>query len=211
VRAAWGVGRGVSVGLLSGCGEKTGGKIVREDRGITHLLLVVQALVVVLEHGLALYLAGVALRGGVCDVAGEDFLPEGEAAGGAWESVSGRLGLAVDSGGRYERERAGAASGRYEAERRRARWRVVGKLREVRAVVYRFVWITRWISGCFEASSSWSVPLSSYASFVASSSSPAIAAAPALAAPPRSPPGAIGVHGNTYRRPIRIQKPWSRI
>ena len=53
----------------------------------THLLLVVQALVVVLEHGLAFYLAGVRLGRRVGHVAGEDFLPEGEAAGGAWGVV----------------------------------------------------------------------------------------------------------------------------
>jgi hypothetical protein len=44
-----------------------------------HLLPVVQALVVVLEHGAALLLAGVVFGGGVDDVAGEYVLPEGEA------------------------------------------------------------------------------------------------------------------------------------
>ena len=44
-----------------------------------HLLPVVQALVVVLEDGAALLLAGVVFSGGVDDVAGEDVLPEGEA------------------------------------------------------------------------------------------------------------------------------------
>lgn len=55
-----------------------------ESGGSTNLLLVVQALVVVLKHRRALGLAGVVL--GVCvgDVAGEDFLPEGEAAGGSY-------------------------------------------------------------------------------------------------------------------------------
>lgn len=50
----------------------------------THLLLVVQALVVVLEDGHALCLAAVVL--GVCvgHVAREDFLPEGEATRGAY-------------------------------------------------------------------------------------------------------------------------------
>jgi hypothetical protein len=44
-----------------------------------HLLPVVQALVVVLEHGAALLLAGVVFGGGVDDVAGEHVLPEGKA------------------------------------------------------------------------------------------------------------------------------------
>lgn len=44
-----------------------------------HLLPVVQALVVVLEDGAALLLAGVIFSGGVDNVAGEDVLPEGEA------------------------------------------------------------------------------------------------------------------------------------
>lgn len=50
----------------------------------TNLLLVVQTLVVVLENGHAFGFAGVVL--GVCvgHVAREDFLPEGEAARGAW-------------------------------------------------------------------------------------------------------------------------------
>lgn len=44
-----------------------------------HLLPVVQALVVVLEHWAALLLAGVVFSGGVDNVAGEHVLPEGEA------------------------------------------------------------------------------------------------------------------------------------
>ena len=44
-----------------------------------HLLPVVQALVVVLEHGAALLLAGVVFSRGVDDVAGEHILPEGKA------------------------------------------------------------------------------------------------------------------------------------
>jgi hypothetical protein len=44
-----------------------------------HLFPVVQALVVVLEHGAALLLAGVVLSGSVDDVAGEHVLPEGKA------------------------------------------------------------------------------------------------------------------------------------
>lgn len=47
-----------------------------------YLLLVVQALVVIVERGEALALAGGVVGVGVGDVAGEDFLPEGEAAGG---------------------------------------------------------------------------------------------------------------------------------
>lgn len=46
----------------------------------THLLLVVQALVVILQSGQALLLAGFSLPG-VDDVAAEHFLPEVEAAG----------------------------------------------------------------------------------------------------------------------------------
>jgi hypothetical protein len=55
-----------------------------------YLFLMVQALVVVFEDGLAFCFAAVVF--GVCvgDVAGEDFLPEGEAAGGACE-VWGQL------------------------------------------------------------------------------------------------------------------------
>lgn len=51
--------------------------------GATHLLLVVQALVVVLELGRALLLGGLVLAGGVDGVAGEHLLPEGEAPAGA--------------------------------------------------------------------------------------------------------------------------------
>lgn len=47
----------------------------------------VQTLVVVFENGLAFCLAGVVFGVGVGDVAGEDFLPEGEAARGAWRGV----------------------------------------------------------------------------------------------------------------------------
>ena len=48
----------------------------------SYLLLVVQALVVVVKDGRAFRLSGVVVGGGVGDVAGEDFLPEREAAGG---------------------------------------------------------------------------------------------------------------------------------
>lgn len=53
-----------------------------------YLLLVVQALVVVLKHRHAFRLAAVVF--GVCvgHVACENFLPEGEAARGAWEAMS---------------------------------------------------------------------------------------------------------------------------
>lgn len=60
-----------------------GGRVFRSACTQTHLLLVVQALVVVLEGGQALLRAGQVVRVAVDDVAGEDFLPEGEAAGGA--------------------------------------------------------------------------------------------------------------------------------
>lgn len=48
----------------------------------------VQALVVVLEDGRALGFARSVFGGGVDNVACEDFLPEGEAAGGTWLSRS---------------------------------------------------------------------------------------------------------------------------
>ena len=47
----------------------------------------VQAFVVVLQHRLALDFPGAVVGVGVYYVAGEDLLPEGEAAGGAWESA----------------------------------------------------------------------------------------------------------------------------
>jgi hypothetical protein len=46
-----------------------------------------QTFIIVLEDGCAFCLARVVFGVGVCDVAGEDFLPEGEAAGGAWGFV----------------------------------------------------------------------------------------------------------------------------
>lgn len=49
----------------------------------TYLLLVVQALVVVLKHWGTFCFARLVLGVCVCDVAGEDFLPEGEAARGS--------------------------------------------------------------------------------------------------------------------------------
>lgn len=65
------------------------------ERISTHLLLVVQALVVVLENGHALCLAAVVL--GVCvgHVAREDFLPEGEAARGACAGSSVKAMLPI--------------------------------------------------------------------------------------------------------------------
>jgi len=56
-----------------------------EGEKVTYLLLVVKALVVVLKDGCAFCLARVVLGVGVGRVACEDFLPEGEAAGGAWD------------------------------------------------------------------------------------------------------------------------------
>ena len=63
----------------------------------TYLLLVVQTLVVVLEDRHALCLARVVFGIGVGHVAGEDFLPEGEAARGAcaWVLVSSYAGGGV--------------------------------------------------------------------------------------------------------------------
>lgn len=52
-----------------------------------YLFPVVQTLVVVFEDGGALGFARGVFGGGVDDVAGEDFLPEGEAAGGTWEKA----------------------------------------------------------------------------------------------------------------------------
>lgn len=54
-------------------------------RALTYLLLVMKALIVILEVGHAFGFSGVVFGVGVCDVAGEDFLPEREAAGGAWK------------------------------------------------------------------------------------------------------------------------------
>lgn len=51
-----------------------------------YLFSVVQTLVVVLEHGVALLLAGSVLAVGVDDVAGEHLLPEGKAAAGTCEA-----------------------------------------------------------------------------------------------------------------------------
>lgn len=137
VRAAW-KNRHVSLWLAPqlGCGEIGRRSIYRSlgcygDFGVeggrgaggkTNLLLVVQALVVVLEHGLAFYLSGVGLGGRVCDVAGEDFLPEGEAAGGAWEDCQREIesrewigcgGIAWGSAERERELRAGRAAGRW--------------------------------------------------------------------------------------------------
>lgn len=72
-------------GLTMGVSESFGAWRIGRRVKMAYLLLVVQALVVILQDGLAFDLAGVGLWGCVGDVAGEDFLPEGEAAGGAWE------------------------------------------------------------------------------------------------------------------------------
>jgi hypothetical protein len=52
--------------------------------GNAYLFLVVQALVVIFKYGLAFCGAAVVVGGCIGDVACEDFLPEGEAAGWAW-------------------------------------------------------------------------------------------------------------------------------
>lgn len=64
---------------------------------VAYLFPVVQAFVVVLEHGLALPLALVVLGGSVYDVAGEHLLPEGKAAGGTWwvGGLGSELGVLV--------------------------------------------------------------------------------------------------------------------
>jgi hypothetical protein len=52
-----------------------------------------QALHIIFKHGLAFCGAGGGIAGCVYDVAGEDFLPEGKAAGGTWAvSVLVRMG-----------------------------------------------------------------------------------------------------------------------
>ena len=56
---------------------------VDRGKGAAYLLLVVQALVVVVERGQALALGVGAVDVAVGHIAGEDFLPEGEAAGRA--------------------------------------------------------------------------------------------------------------------------------
>jgi hypothetical protein len=51
---------------------------------LAYFFLMMQTLVVVLEHRRAFCFSAVVFRVCVRDVAGEDFLPEGEAASGAW-------------------------------------------------------------------------------------------------------------------------------
>ena len=60
----------------------------REGKGCereAYFFLMMQTLVVILEYGGAFCFSAVVFGVCVCDVAGEDFLPEGEAAAGAWE------------------------------------------------------------------------------------------------------------------------------
>lgn len=64
-----------------------GGQWRKTEEEYHYLLLVMQTLIVVLEYGRAFCLAGIVFGVGVCDVAGEDFLPEGEAAGGPYTAV----------------------------------------------------------------------------------------------------------------------------
>lgn len=79
-----------------------------------------QTFVVILQDRDAFLLAGVVFGRGIDDVAGEDFLPEGEAAGGTWsrderrrmgESGSwgrgkkGERGVALEKGGEGGGER----------------------------------------------------------------------------------------------------------
>lgn len=63
------VGFGLAVGSL-------------KSQGTCSLLLMMQTLVVILEDGGALGLSRLVFGIGVCDIASEDFLPKGEAAGG---------------------------------------------------------------------------------------------------------------------------------
>jgi hypothetical protein len=66
--------------------------------GCAYFFLVVQALVVIFKHGLAFRCARVVFGGGVGYVACEDFLPEGEAAGWAYEGVMLALSLRTAGG-----------------------------------------------------------------------------------------------------------------
>ena len=61
----------------------------------TYLFLVVEALVVIFENGLAFHFTLVVFGRGVDHVAGEHFLPEGEAAGGAWACCQLRVMLSL--------------------------------------------------------------------------------------------------------------------
>jgi hypothetical protein len=74
------------LGRGRGCAKRWVEGLVWEGRGVkAYLFLVMQTLVVVFKDGLTFRFAAVVLGGCVCDVAGEDFLPEGEAAGRAYE------------------------------------------------------------------------------------------------------------------------------
>ena len=64
-------------------GKGVVGRLMLWYHGLTYLLLVVQALVVVFKHGLAFRSTAVVFGCGVCDVACKHFLPEWKAARGA--------------------------------------------------------------------------------------------------------------------------------
>jgi len=86
------------------------------DMRATYLFLMMQTLVVVFEYGLAFSGTAVVFGRGVCDVAGEDFLPEGEAAGWAWVGVrlvdlDGGDGEGLGGGWRYGGGMAGLCGG----------------------------------------------------------------------------------------------------
>jgi hypothetical protein len=81
--AGLGAGRAGRWGDIGGGRWRLRGGKERLENECTYLLLVVQTLVVVLKVRHAFRLARVVFGVGVCDVAGEDFLPEGEAARGA--------------------------------------------------------------------------------------------------------------------------------
>ena len=59
-----------------------------ESRSWTNLFLVMQTLVIVLQCRKAFLAAGNVVGGGVYDVAGEELLPEREAAGGTLEGLT---------------------------------------------------------------------------------------------------------------------------
>jgi hypothetical protein len=86
-----------------------------------------KTLVVVLEHRHAFPFPGFVFWVRVCDVAGEDFLPEGEAAGGSWYwRVSiwvGMLWVLLSGFESWGWERTG---GRAAGERKRLSWRAGG-------------------------------------------------------------------------------------
>lgn len=75
--AIWPVARMLTVALVEQFGLAW--RPCRDDRAETDLLLVMQALVVIFQCWRALLLAAIVFSGRVDDIAGQQFLPEGEA------------------------------------------------------------------------------------------------------------------------------------